>query len=103
MLRPSLNSGFFHLTRHSLLRANLLSFAGLALAFLLSHFPQTQPAPLEVFALLLVICGVADALRCMQRSWTLYHGAVLLSLYMDILILTLVLVFLLWPLFRWTV
>jgi hypothetical protein len=39
----------------------------------------------------------------MQPAWGFYHGAVLLSLYSDILIVTLILFFLLWPYFRWFV
>ena len=47
--------------------------------------------------------AAADAARCMQPVWGFYHGAVLLSLYSDILIVTLILFFLLWPYFRWFV
>jgi hypothetical protein len=92
---------FFHLTERSLLRANVLSIAGLALGFLLSHFPDTRANPLLALALLIVLCGVVDAIRCMQSRWNFYQGAVVMSLYMDILILTLVMFFLLWPYFHW--
>jgi len=35
----------------------------------------------------------------MQRRWSFYHGGVLLCLYMDLLILTLVFFFLFFPFF----
>lgn len=85
------------------MRADVLSLAGMALAFLLSHFPHIRANPLLAVALLIVLSGVADAVRCMQPRWNFYQGAVVLSLYMDILILTLVLFFLLWPYFHWLI
>ncbi len=89
------------LHQKSLLRANLLSLGGLGLAFLLSDFPYNSPNPLLALPLLLALLGATDATRCMQRRWNFYHGAAILSLYMDILILTLILFFLLWPYCRW--
>ena len=94
---------FFHLRSKSLLRANVIAFCALALSFLLSHFPNNVANPLLVLPLLLALLGAADAARCMQPAWGFYHGAVLLSLYSDILIVTLILFFLLWPYFRWFV
>jgi hypothetical protein len=94
---------FFHLREKSLLRANLLSFASLGLAFLLSHFPNNIANPYLVLPLVLALLAAADAARCMQPTWGFYHGAVLLTLYSDILIITLILFFLLWPYFRWFV
>ena len=94
---------FFHIREKSLLRANLASLVSLGLAFLLSHFPDNVANPLLVLPLALAILAAADAARCMRRSWNFYHGAVILTLYSDILIITLILFFLLWPYFRWFV
>ena len=104
MSRPLLGPAgprFLHITQKSLLRANAASLGGLALAFLLSNFPYNIANPLLVLPLLLASLGAADATRCMQQRWNFYHGAVILSLYMDILIVTLILFFLLWPYFHW--
>ncbi len=92
---------FLHLNQKSLLRANVLSLGGLGMAFFLAGFPYNVPNPLLAVPLLIALLGVTDALRCMQRRWNFYHGAVILSLYMDILIVTLILFFLLWPYCRW--
>jgi hypothetical protein len=104
MSRPLLHPAgprFFHLTQKSLLRANVASLGGLGLAFLLSGFPHIVANPLVAVPLLFALLGATDAARCMQVRWSFYHGAVILSLYMDILIVTLILFFLLWPYFHW--
>ena len=44
---------------------------------------------------------MADTIRCVQQRWSLYHGGVLLCLYMDLLAITLVLFFLLYPYLVW--
>jgi hypothetical protein len=43
----------------------------------------------------------AEAVRCMRPTWDLYHASVIISLLMDVMVLTLVLFLLLWPYFRW--
>ena len=94
---------FLHLGEKSLLRANVASLGALAIAFPMSAFPHIHANPLLAVPLLLALLGATDAARCMQLRWNFYHGAVILSLYMDILIVTLILFFLLWPYFHWLV
>ena len=88
---------FFNLRAPSLLRANLLAFVSLAVSFPLARFPFDQANP----AMLLPIIGGAAAMvetfRCIRLRWSWYHGAVLLSLYMDALILTMILFLALYP------
>ncbi len=83
----------------SLLRGNTIVLASLALATLLSGAPHLRAAPLVVLPLLGAIAGTADTVRCLQRRWSWYHGGVLLCLYMDLMAITLVLFFLLYPYF----
>ncbi len=85
----------------SLLRANLLAILALGLSFLLSDFPRNRATLTLIFPLALVLLGTADAVRCMRPSWDLYHASVIISLLMDVMVLTLVLFLLLWPYFRW--
>lgn len=102
--RPALQAAgehLFHVTRKSLLRANVISLSALGLAFVLSKFPYSEANVMLAVPLLLALMGAVDAGRCMQRTWNFYHGAVILSLYMDILIVTLITFFLLWPYFLW--
>ncbi len=83
----------------SLLRGNLLVLTSLALATLLSGAPHLHAAPLLVLPLLACLVGTADTVRCLQKRWSFYHGGVLLCLYMDLMAITLVLFFLLYPYF----
>jgi hypothetical protein len=81
----------------SLARGTTIVLAGLAIATYLSGFPHIHANLLLTLPLLICLIGTADTVRCMQRRWSLYHGGVLLSLYMDLMAITLVLFFLLYP------
>ena len=96
MLPSSLNP-----RKRSLIRGSLLVLASLAAAILLSHFPQVHATPLLVFPTLAAAAGTADTVRCMQRRWSLYHGGVLLLIYMDLMALCMILFLLLYPYALW--
>jgi hypothetical protein len=81
----------------SLVRGTLIVLAGLAMATPMSGFPYIHANPLLLFPLLLCLIGTADTVRCMQRRWSFYHGGVLLCLYMDLMAITLILFFLVYP------
>ncbi len=85
----------------SLIRGNLLVLASLALATLVSHFPALRETLWLLLPLLGCLTGTADTLRCIQKRWNLYHGGVLFCLYMDLMAITLVLFFLLYPYLQW--
>ena len=69
----------------------------LVLAIPLSHYPHLQRAPLLVFPLLIALAGTIDTVRCIQRRWSFYHAGVLLFVYMDMMTMTLLLFFLVYP------
>lgn len=75
--------------------------SGLATAILLSGFPQIHPTPILILPTLAAIAGTADTVRCMQRRWSLYHGGVLLLIYMDLMALCMILFLLLYPYAHW--
>jgi hypothetical protein len=83
--------------RPSLLRSNLLSLGSLAVAFRLSQFPQNHPTLWLILPTFLAALGTVDAMRCMRRRWDFYHGGVLLCIYMDLMVVTLILFFLIYP------
>ena len=87
----------FDLRRHSLLRANLLVFGSVLLALWLSDFPRNRATILLIFPAIGVLGGTAETARCIQRRWTLYHGGVILSLYMDLMAIALVFFAFLFP------
>lgn len=84
--------------QRSLLRANLLVFLSLLLAFRLSDFPRNRASALLVLPLLLAVTGTLDTLRCMRSRWNWYHGGVILCAYMDLMVICLILFFLIYPL-----
>jgi hypothetical protein len=94
---------FFNPRKRSLLRGCLLVILGLAAAILISHFPDIHPTPLLVFPTLAAMAGTTDTVRCMQRRWSLYHGGVLLMIYMDLMVLCMILFLLLYPYAHWIV
>jgi len=83
----------------SLVRANSLVLGSMVIAFLLAHPPHLRPSLWLILPMLVSMAGTADTTRCMQRRWSFYHGGVLLCLYMDLLVLTLIFFFLFFPYF----
>ena len=85
----------------SLLRGNLLVLGSLLAAFFLSDFPRTRPTLLLAIPALLSLFGTADTIRCMKPRWSFYHGGVLLCIYMDLMAVSMILFFLLYPYMHW--
>lgn len=96
-MRPYL----FNPRAHSLVRGNVLVLASLAVSFRLSHFPNDRPTALLIVPLLLALIGTADTVRCMKKRWSLYHGGVLLLIYMDLMSTFIILFFFLYPYLPW--
>jgi len=92
---------FLNLRQRSLLRANLLVFGSLIAAFIISGFTPTVPlvraTPWQLLPIMGCLTGMVETARCIQRRWSLYHAAVLLFLYMDLMVITLLAVLLLYP------
>ncbi len=91
----------FHLRTRSLLRGTALVLASLASSFAISGFPDDRPSPLQLIPLLLAVWGMIETLRCLQRRWNLYHGAVMVLLYSDLLALLMILFLFLSPYGHW--
>jgi hypothetical protein len=88
--------------RHtSLLRGSALVLLSLGIAILLSDFPNNRATPLLIIPTLAAATGTIDTIRCMQPRWSLYHGGVLLLIYMDLMALCMILFFLLYPYAGW--
>jgi len=85
----------------SLLRGNLLVLGSLLAAFFLSDFPRNRPTLLLAIPALLSLFGTADTIRCMKPRWSFYHGGVLLCIYMDLMAVSMILFFLLYPYMHW--
>lgn len=94
---------FLRLRNHSLLRGNVLVLASLLASFVLAGFPRNRANAWIAVPALLSIVGMVDTLRCMQSRWSWYHGGVLLCLYMDLMAVTMIFFFLLYPYARWII
>lgn len=81
----------------SLPRGSLLVLGSLLAALRLSGFPHLRVNLWLLLPLFLVVVGTADTARCMRKRWDFYHGGVLLSVYMDLLVFILVLFLLFYP------
>ena len=93
-----LTRSFFNPRSPSLLRGNILVLGSLAASFTLAKFPLNQPSLAMIFPILFAAIGTAETFRCIRVHWSWYHGAVMLSLYMDVMILTMILFLALYPL-----
>ena len=98
---PVLGYPIFNPRNRSLARGNVVVVVCLAIATLMSHFPHLRATPWLILPAFGCAIGTADTVRCMQRRWSFYHGGVLLCLYMDLLAITLVLFFLIYPYLVW--
>jgi hypothetical protein len=83
-------SSYFRSRPPSLLRGNLMVLGSLAASFAIARFPFNQPHIAILLPLLVAILGMVETFRCLQRHWSLYHGAVMLSLYMDVMALAMI-------------
>jgi hypothetical protein len=96
MQRPA----FLNPRLHSLARANTLVWGSLLLALFISNFPHTRATPLQIIPTAIAFGGTAETLRCIRKRWSFYHAGVLLCLYMDLMALSIILFFLIYPYFH---
>ncbi len=89
--------GLFNPRARSLLRGSLLVILSFPLSLVLAHFPDNHPTPLLILPTLLATAGLIDHLRCMRPSWSWYHGGVLLCIYADLMVLSMILFLLIYP------
>lgn len=85
----------------SLLRGGLLVLLSLVAALLLSDFPNNRANSLITLPVITALAGTIDHLRCMRTKWSWYHGGVVLLIYMDLMAISMILFFLLYPYTHW--
>jgi hypothetical protein len=82
-----------HLRQRSLPRALLLTLGSFAASLLLAGFPYLEHlhgSPWQFLCLLGAACGMAETARCLRPRWSLYHAGVLILLYTNLMILTMI-------------
>jgi hypothetical protein len=97
LTRPLSSFALFNPRRRSLLRGTLLVLGSFVASFPLSGFPHTRATLLLILPSLLALYGTFETIRCIQPRWSLYHGGVILLIYMDLMAVCLILFFLFFP------
>ncbi len=87
----------------SLLRGTLLVVVAFGASLFLTDFPNNRDTPLLLLPAIASMAGLVDHVRCMRSRWSWYHGGVLLLIYMDLMVLSMILFFLLYPSMAWVV
>lgn len=83
------------------MRGIALSLAAFTGSLLLAGFPHIENlhgSPWHIASLLIAAWGMAETGRCLRGKWSLYHAGVLLLLYSDLIILTLIVFLVAYPL-----
>jgi len=93
----ALRLSILQLRRKSLVRGTAVTLFCLWISFRLSGFPETHVAPWLVAPFLAVCAATWDTARCLQRRWNFYHGAVILLIYVDLMVLLMIAFLLLAP------
>ncbi|WP_263381492.1 permease [Granulicella arctica] len=101
--KSSVIIGYLNPRTRSLVRGNLLVLLSLMAAFFLSDFPRDRPTLWLALPSVLAIVGTVDTVRCMQPKWSFYHGGVLLCVYMDLMAVSMILFFFLYPYMSWLI
>uniref|UniRef100_E6QK09 Uncharacterized protein n=1 Tax=mine drainage metagenome TaxID=410659 RepID=E6QK09_9ZZZZ len=87
----------FDLRQKSLVRGTVLALLTFAAGFRISGFPEIRPVPWLAIPLALCCFATWETMRCLQKRWSFYHGAVLLLVYVDLMILLMLSFFLVIP------
>jgi hypothetical protein len=90
-----------NLRHRSLSRGTVLVLSSLLLAFRLAGFPDVRASIKLLIPTLIATLGTWDTMRCLQQRWSFYHGAVVVLIYTDILVLCVILFLLLYPYAGW--
>ena|ERR1700761_4384374 len=88
------------LRQASLVRGIVLSLGAFAVSLRLAGFPHIEllhRSKWQIAVLAAGLGGMAETARCMKRKWTLYHAGVLILLYAELLILTMIVFLTIYP------
>lgn len=87
------HSPILHLREKSLVRAILLSLGAFFVSLRLAGFPRIDDlhsSHWQILLWLVALWGMAETARCMRRRWNLYHAGIMILLYTNLMILTLI-------------
>lgn len=75
------------LRRKSLARGTIVTLGSLWGSLGLVGFPEMRQNLWLIVPLLLTSAATWDHTRCLQKRWSFYHGAVILLIYVDLMVL----------------
>jgi tRNA U34 5-methylaminomethyl-2-thiouridine-forming methyltransferase MnmC len=76
--------------KKSLVRSTVAALFAFAVSFPISGYPEVHRSWLLLGPFLLACAATWDTARCLQKRWSFYHGAVLLLIYVDLMILLMI-------------
>ena len=85
----------------SLLRSGLLVIGSLLTAVRMAGWPDDWPSLKLALPTFVALLGCADTFRCLRSRWNLYHGAVVVMLYADVMAVAVILFLFLYPYGEW--
>ena len=88
----------FQIQKKSLVRSTSVALGSLALSFRLSGYPDVHVCWWLIGPFFLACAATWDTARCLQKRWSFYHGAVLLLIYVDLMVLLMISFLLIAPL-----
>jgi hypothetical protein len=80
----------FLVRKKSLVRGTVAALLAFAVSFPISGYPEVHRSSLLLGPFLLACAATWDTARCLQKRWSFYHGAVLLLIYVDLMILLMI-------------
>ena len=83
-----------------MVRGIVLSLGAFAISLRLGGFPHIellQGSKWQIAVLAMGLWGLAETVRCLKRKWSLYHAGVLILLYAELLILTMIVFLIFYP------
>jgi hypothetical protein len=101
VVNVALSLSIFRLRQKSLVRGIVLSLTAFISSLLLAGFPhidRLHGSPWQMASLIAAAWGMAETGRCIRGKWSLYHAGVLILLYSDLVILTLIVFLVAYPL-----
>jgi hypothetical protein len=93
--------GPLDIRQRSLFRSTALVLGSLVAALLLAHWPDDPPSFKLLVPVLVAFFGTWDTLRCLRARWSFYHGAVMILLYVDVMVISMILFLFLYPWGNW--
>ena len=76
------------------MRGLLLALIAFGLSLRLAGFPRIESlhgSPWQIVAVPIACWSMVETARCLERRWSLYHAGVLILLYTELMILSMVL------------